>query len=152
MPPTIGGMSIPYESGQSGTASPEPVDVTIAPAKISKSVDAVTSFVKRRSQSGVASMIGTAIRTGCINSLARRLHRRLQPRFKTVPGMDEKLTAHAVVTQAAELRAGDLPRPGSVGLDRREVNGHFHSRDGVLFHAHHRQIETVDDVFGCDAH
>jgi hypothetical protein len=36
---------MPYDSGQSGTASPEPVDVTIAPAKIRKSVDPATSFV-----------------------------------------------------------------------------------------------------------
>src|SRR5260370_34770380 len=53
MPPTIGGISIPYDSGQSGTARPEPVDVTIAPAKMRNSVDAATNFVKRRSQTGV---------------------------------------------------------------------------------------------------
>jgi hypothetical protein len=32
----MGGKTIPYESGQSGTASPEPVLLTIAPAKIKK--------------------------------------------------------------------------------------------------------------------
>src|SRR6266508_4787110 len=68
MPLIIDSMSMPYDSGQSNTARPEPVDVTIAPAKTRKSVDAATSLVKRRNQTGVASRIGTAIRTDCISS------------------------------------------------------------------------------------
>ena len=44
---------MPYDSGQSGTARPEPVDVTIAPAKMRNSVDAATNLVKRRSHTGV---------------------------------------------------------------------------------------------------
>src|SRR5271169_2158145 len=36
MPPTIGGMTLPYESGQSGTARPDSVDVTSAPATRSR--------------------------------------------------------------------------------------------------------------------
>src|SRR5450759_5559310 len=36
MPPTIGGMTLPYESGQSGTARPDSVDVTSAPARRSR--------------------------------------------------------------------------------------------------------------------
>jgi hypothetical protein len=31
MPPTIGGKNIPYDNGQSGTASPDPVLVTRPP-------------------------------------------------------------------------------------------------------------------------
>ena len=45
----MGGKNFPYDRGQSGTARPDPVDVTIAPAKIRKSVDAATNFVKPRS-------------------------------------------------------------------------------------------------------
>ena len=44
VPVLIGGIAIPYDSGQSGTARPEPVEVTIAPAKIRKSVEAATNF------------------------------------------------------------------------------------------------------------
>src|SRR3989338_11488147 len=44
MPPTIGGNHVPYDSGQSGTASPESVDVTNPPAiKRKKVATAVTT-------------------------------------------------------------------------------------------------------------
>jgi hypothetical protein len=38
-------MNTPYVLGQSGTARPEPVEVTIAPAKIRNSVEKATNFV-----------------------------------------------------------------------------------------------------------
>src|SRR3989338_9605851 len=44
MPPTIGGNHVPYDSGQSGTASAESVDVTNPPAiKRKKVATAVTT-------------------------------------------------------------------------------------------------------------
>jgi hypothetical protein len=43
-------MNWPYVFGQSGTARPEPVLVTIPPAAINSTVDAATSFEYRCSQ------------------------------------------------------------------------------------------------------
>src|ERR1035438_5254716 len=45
MPPTIGGMTLPYESGQSGTARPDSVDVTSAPARRSRKTPNATPRV-----------------------------------------------------------------------------------------------------------
>src|SRR5664279_877621 len=45
MPPTIGGMTLPYESGQSGTARPDSVDVTSAPATRSRKTPNATPRV-----------------------------------------------------------------------------------------------------------
>jgi hypothetical protein len=44
-------MNQPYVLGQSGTASPESVLVTMPPAAISSTVDAATSFANLCSQS-----------------------------------------------------------------------------------------------------
>ena len=65
MPPTIGGKNFPYDRGQSGTARPDPVEVTIAPAKMRKSVDAATSFVKPRSQALSISRYRTGVVIYC---------------------------------------------------------------------------------------
>src|SRR5258706_8811763 len=48
MLPTIGGMSWPYDSGQSGTASPAWWLLTCAPAKITSSAKAAVHALKRR--------------------------------------------------------------------------------------------------------
>src|SRR6266542_1836978 len=47
MPPTIGGITMPYESGQSGTERPEPVLVTSPPAKTRTSVLSARPTAKR---------------------------------------------------------------------------------------------------------
>src|SRR5262249_53299818 len=47
MPPTIGGITMPYESGQSGTESPEPVLVTSPPANTRTSVLSESATAKR---------------------------------------------------------------------------------------------------------
>src|SRR2546430_17642610 len=104
MPPTMGGKNFPYESGQSGTARPEPVEVTIAPAKIRKSVDAATSFVKRRSQT----LSSSRYRTGdsvITLSLLRHLRLLRHPLLQIRRTIDEDLSAHPVVAEATELRA-----------------------------------------------
>lgn len=44
IPPTMGGISFPYERGQSGTARPEPVLVTIPPAARSMTVLKATTI------------------------------------------------------------------------------------------------------------
>src|SRR5205814_7441164 len=123
MPPIIGGKTMPYDSGQSGTARPEPVDVTIAPAKMRNSVEAATNFVKRRSQIGV---MGKRRYTSSVGR-ARRL--RGEPFLEIGLRIDEELAAHAVVAEAAELRTADLPLIAVRGADRREVNGHELSRN-----------------------
>src|SRR5688572_29878361 len=46
MPPIMGGIKRPYESGQSGTARPESVVLTRPPTKIRKSVLAATATEK----------------------------------------------------------------------------------------------------------
>src|SRR5213083_448965 len=46
-PPRMGGSSMPKESGQSGTASPEPVEVTSPPTKSSTKVAPAVSTAKR---------------------------------------------------------------------------------------------------------
>src|SRR5215510_5229270 len=46
--PTIGGMSCPYDSGQSGTASPAWWLLTCAPAKMTSTAKHATSALKRR--------------------------------------------------------------------------------------------------------
>src|SRR5258708_25524583 len=116
MPPTMGGITMPYESGQSGTARPEPVEVTMAPAKMRNSVDPATSLVYLRNQTGVSSerrsASGTASKEGFMflganTCLSRR--RRGDPLPERVLRMDEHLAAHPVVTQTTKLRAGDLP-------------------------------------------
>jgi hypothetical protein len=43
----MGGMSFPYESGQSGTESPDSVDVTSPPAKIRPSVATAVAAANR---------------------------------------------------------------------------------------------------------
>jgi hypothetical protein len=43
----MGGISIPYDSGQSGTASPEPVLVTSPPMKIRTRVAAAVATASR---------------------------------------------------------------------------------------------------------
>ena len=63
----MGGISIPYESGQSGTANPDPVEVTIAPAKIKNSVEPATSFVNRRNQ-GCALSKSRGLAVSCITA------------------------------------------------------------------------------------
>src|SRR3954454_3573270 len=54
--------------------------------------------------------------------------------------------------EAAQLRTGDFPlvvlRTGFIGLDRREMDRYFHSGNRVLLHAHDRELEAVNDVFG----
>src|SRR5258707_2960156 len=47
MPPTIGGITMPYERGQSGTDRPEPVLVTSPPAKTRTSVLSERATAKR---------------------------------------------------------------------------------------------------------
>src|SRR5258706_3411708 len=47
MPPTIGGIIMPYESGQSGTDRPEPVLVTSPPANTRTSVLSERTTAKR---------------------------------------------------------------------------------------------------------
>src|SRR5882672_12709449 len=47
MPPTIGGITMPYESGQSGTERPEPVLVTSPPANTRTSVLSERAIAKR---------------------------------------------------------------------------------------------------------
>src|SRR5436305_8285636 len=106
MPPIIGGKTLPYDSGQSGTARPEPVDVTIAPAKIRKRVEKATSFVKRRSQSGVDSF-ETGGREMLFISLGGEGGRLALHPFRELGRIVyDDLAAHAVVAEAAELRAG----------------------------------------------
>src|SRR6185369_15039563 len=46
-PPTMGGISMPYDSGQSGTARPDPVLVTRPPTKMSASVQAAVKTANR---------------------------------------------------------------------------------------------------------
>src|SRR5690348_16505831 len=100
MPPIIGGKTLPYESGQSGTARPEPVDVTMAPAKMRKSVEKATSLVKRRSQSGVESFevrgLGMLFISLCGEGRGRALH----PLRELGRFVHEELSAHAVVAEA----------------------------------------------------
>src|SRR5688572_25970764 len=47
MPPTMGGKRVPYERGQSGTASPDPVLVAMPPAKIRTNVAAAGTTASR---------------------------------------------------------------------------------------------------------
>jgi len=79
MPPTIGGKSIPYDSGQSGTASPDEVLVTMAPAKMSNSVDAAVSFVMRRSHAGVARASSLELWSVCFIEMIGSFSAVLQP-------------------------------------------------------------------------
>src|SRR3954470_25048370 len=151
MPPIIGGKTLPYDSGQSGTARPEPVDVTIAPAKIRKSVENATSLAKRRGQSEVASLEPRGRGMLFISLSGERRRSGGHPLLEGLRSVDEELSAHAVVAEAAELRAGDLPAIAVVvGPDRGEVNGDVHAGDGVLFAAHDRELEGVDDVLRAD--
>src|SRR5262245_30824667 len=54
MPPTMGGNTWPNDSGQSGTARPDPVLVTSPPAKIRTRVDAASRTAQRcRPRAGV---------------------------------------------------------------------------------------------------
>src|SRR3954464_4223625 len=148
MPPTIGGGSMPLESGQSGNARAAPGGGTIPPAKIRNKVRTATTFVKSRSQSGTGRtgvIRGFYTSTSCQN---RGLC--LHPLDELIMRIDGELPAHPVMAVAAELRAGDLPRRAFVGPDRREMDRHFHPRDGVLLHAHHREGEAVDDVLRRD--
>src|ERR1019366_3877975 len=112
----MGGMTIPYESGQSGTARPEPVEVTIAPAKMRKSVDPATSLVYLRNQTGVSSerrsASGAASNEGFMflgaNTCWRR-RRAGEPLPERVLRVDEHLAAHPVMAETAKLCAGDFP-------------------------------------------
>src|SRR6478735_9317038 len=115
----------------------------MAPAKMSIRVKNATTFVKRRSQTGVDSR-GRLIRKR-YTSLRRGLScRRVvgEPFLEVGLGVDGVLAAHAVVAEAAELGAGDLEAVAA-RLDRREVDGDFLPRDGVLFHAHVGEEEAV---------
>src|SRR5258707_9664151 len=139
MPPTMGGITIPYESGQSGTARPEPVEVTIAPAKMRNSVDPATSLVYLRNQTGVSSerrsASGAASKEGFIvlraNTCLRR-RRGDEPLPERVLRVDEHLPSHPVVTETTKLRAGDLPFvvffSGFVRQFRCELDGDLHPR------------------------
>ena len=49
----MGGKSVPNESGQSGTAKPDPVLVTIPPTKIKKRVATQVTFERRRNHTFV---------------------------------------------------------------------------------------------------
>src|SRR3954453_6560803 len=148
MPPTIGGRSMPYESGQSGAGRPEPGEGTIAPAKMRNRVSAAVTFVKCRSQAGVGR---TEIIRGFYTSTStQRRGLGLQPLDELIVRVDGQLSAHAVVAVAAQLRAGHLPRRAVVRLDRREVNRDVHARNRVLLHAHDREGEAVDDVLRGD--
>src|ERR1043166_6947176 len=144
MPPIIGGKTLPYDSGQSGTARPEPVDVTMAPAKIRNSVEKATSFAKRRSQSGVESDSARGRGMLFISLCGERGRRRFDPLRELGGIVHEKLAAHAVVAEAAELRAGDLPAVAVVVAEHgREVDRDVHAGNGVLLAAHDRELEGV---------
>src|SRR4051794_41201000 len=137
MPPTIGGRSMPYESGQSGTARPEPVEVTIAPAKIRNRVSAAVTFVKCRSQAGVGR---TEIIRGFYTSTStQRRGLGLQPLDELIVRVDGQLSAHAVVAVVVQPHAGHLPGPALVPLDRGVVKRDAHARNRGPLPAHDRE-------------
>src|SRR5205085_6568598 len=71
---------------------------------------------------------------------------RSEPLREFIFRMHGELSAHSVVSEAAELRAGDLPLVAVRRANGREVNGDGLTGNGVLLHAHHRQKETVDHI------
>src|SRR5262245_22658655 len=57
--------------------------------------------------------------------------------------LDVDETAHAVMTEAAQLRAGDFVVADSIG---NEPDRNVEAGNGVLLHAHFVETEAVDDV------
>src|SRR5581483_1989174 len=133
---------------QSGTDKPEPVDVTMAPAKIRNKVRTATIFAKSRSHAGVGA---TEIIRGLYTSTSRLCRSlRFHPLHELVVCIDKELPAHPVMAQTAELGAGDFPRRAVVRLDRGEVNRNVHPGDRILLHAHDGKEEAVNHIFGGD--
>src|SRR5712675_2660939 len=61
--------------------------------------------------------------------------------------VDQDVGAHAVMAEAAELRAGQFEVAGLGGL---EPDGDARTGNGVLLHAQDGDVEAVDHVLGAD--
>src|SRR5205814_3906365 len=114
-PPTIGGKTCPKDSGQSGTARPDPVLVTRPPMKSSTSVDAAVRTAKRWSPEAVRSGIGS-VRSGGGGGM-----RVETARLREIILGDERRAVLVGTTVDRRQRAGEVPvrrRGGRLPLER----------------------------------
>src|SRR5712692_5842497 len=63
--------------------------------------------------------------------------------------LDSHEAAHAVMTETAQLGAGDLVVAGTIG---NEPDGNVHPGDRVLLHPHFVQAEAVNHVLAREVH